>query len=174
MISLAIEIIAGLWPTKEKSLEERSDERALYLNFSAPGEFVRRLNQSGWLEDEVLAAGALRQGRPPSMLRAATGLVFVEMARRRCKFLPREFVLAATADRVVAFDMSAEGVDVGAPVIKIKRGELGSWPRAAVGVDGLTDDRLAGGGTLRLAGERFPFSWDYDDCSNELVALLRG
>src|SRR5262245_49772109 len=87
------------------------------------------LNESGWLAEEVLAAGALRQGKPPTLLTAATGIVFLRMARKRTKLLPREFVFAATADRVAAFAMTAEGGDTSPTVIKIKRGEIGSWPR---------------------------------------------
>jgi hypothetical protein len=74
-----------------------------------PGALTRGLNESGWLADEVIAAGVLRQGKAPSVLGAVTGLVLIELARRRSKSLPREFVLAATAERAVAFATSAEG-----------------------------------------------------------------
>ncbi len=137
--------------------------------------FSRGLNESGWLADEVLAAGALRQGKPPSILTAATGLVLLQLARRRSKLLPREFVLAATADRVVAFAMTAEGSETTTTVIEIKRGEIGSWPRELVRVIDPAKGLLAKGATLELAGvDRFPVTWDGDDSTDVLVDLLSG
>ena len=65
-----------------------------------PGAIKQALNASGWLDDEVVAAGELRQGRAPSLLGMVTGTALIEVARpRRTKLLPRRFVLAATADR---------------------------------------------------------------------------
>jgi hypothetical protein len=99
----------------------------------------------------------LRQGRPPSPLALVTGSVLVQMARApRSKSLPRQFALAVTADRVVAFAMSAwkEGdavTDSGA-VVRIKPGERGSWARGSVP---LTDPHKrvgTKGGTLQPAG----------------------
>lgn len=137
--------------------------------------FRQPLNESGWLGDEVLAAGTLRQGKPPSLLTAATGLVLLQMARRRSKLLPREFVLAVTPYRVVAFAMSAEGTETTTTVIKIKRGEIGSWPRELVRVIDPAKGLLAKGATLELAGvERLPVMWGGDDSTDELVDHLVG
>jgi hypothetical protein len=56
---------------------------------------------------------------------------------RRCKSLSRDFCVAVTADRVVALAIGAsaeggEGTDV---IVKVKRGERGSWSRRAVRID---------------------------------------
>ena len=109
---LAIDV---LWPTRAPKSVERSVERiaemgasgTLRVESAVAGAFKRRLNESGWLADEVIEAGMLQQGRPPSLLALTTGLVLLQMARsRRSKSLPREFALAVTADRVVAFALS--------------------------------------------------------------------
>jgi hypothetical protein len=42
-----------------------------------------RLNQSGWLADEVLAAGALRQSKQRSLLALVTGVALIEVLRPR-------------------------------------------------------------------------------------------
>jgi hypothetical protein len=62
------------------------------------GAIKRALNESGWLGDEVIAAGQLRQGKAPSLVAMVTGWALVELLRpRRSKSLPRQFVLASTA-----------------------------------------------------------------------------
>src|SRR5262249_37161717 len=137
--------------------------------------FTRAVNESGWLDDEAIAVGVLQQGRPHSVFGLVTGLALVELARSRpSKSLPREFALAVTADRVVAFAMSAwaEGTDTTTRVVKIKRGERGSWPRELVGVTDRYENRLLKGGTLDVAGERIPVLWDDHSSSKELLALL--
>src|SRR4051794_5012073 len=97
-------VIDVLWPWGEsKSIEERVAARTgadtLGVELSAPDSFKRRLNESGWLADEVVAAGLLRQGKAPSMLAMITGAALVEvLRRRRAKALPREIALAVTAD----------------------------------------------------------------------------
>jgi hypothetical protein len=172
MLDVVIDLAIGLWPSKGERIAEQSDPDTIAVRFGVPGAFTRGLNQSGWLHDEVIAAGTLRQGKAPSAFSAATGLVLVEMARRRSKSLPREFVLAVTADRVVAFAMSS--LEEGAtPLIKIKRGELGSWPRELVRLIDPTEGVFTRGLTLELAGvERFPVTADDDDSTNELIELL--
>src|SRR5689334_12068397 len=47
-----------------------------------------------WVDEPVLAAGQLRQGRR----------IFDLLRPRRCRLLPREFVLAVTRTRVVVFE----------------------------------------------------------------------
>jgi hypothetical protein len=174
-----------LWPSRAKGRTERSLDRivdwldpgTLPVRFGIPGELKRRVNESGWLADEVIAAGVLRQGKAPSLLALVTGLALIQMARpRRSKSLPREFALAVTADRVVAFAMSpskeAEQNDLGFTV-NIKPGECGSWPRHSVR---LSDPQQRVGwkdATIELAGpERIPVAWDGDDSTDELVELL--
>jgi hypothetical protein len=172
MWDVVLDVAAGLWPSRGAQVVEQGDRDSIIVDFG-PGAVARRLNESGWLSDEVIAAGALRQGKAPSLLTAVTGLVLIELARRRSKSLPREFVLAATAERVVAFAMSAEGTDGTTTVVKIRRGELSSWPRELVRLLELTDGLFTRGATLELAGvERFPVTSDGDDSTSELFELL--
>ena len=93
------------------------------------------------------------------------------MARRRSKLLPRQFVLAVTTDRVVAFAMRTEGTET-TTTIKIRRGELGSWSRDAVRAVDPTRGFLTRGATLELAGERVAVTSDDDDSTKELIEAL--
>ena len=171
MWDVVLDIAVSLWPGRRERIQENGDPRTIAVQFGAPGAFTRDLNESGWLADEVIAAGALRQGKPPSALTALTGLVLIEMARRRSRLLPRQFVLAVTTDRVVAFAMRAEGSET-TTTIKIKRGELGSWSREAVRAVDPTRGFFTRGGTLELAGERVAVTSDDDDSTNELIDAL--
>src|SRR5262245_34716063 len=171
-VEAAVEVASWLWPSGDKPEAEKRDPNVVAVRFSEPGGFTRGLNESGWLADEVIAAGALRQGKPPSLLTAATGLALIELARRRSKTLPREFVLAATETHVVAFGMRTKDADT-SPVIEIKRGELGRWPRELVGLTDVKQRLFNSGATLVLAGERILVTSDDDDSTNELIALLR-
>jgi hypothetical protein len=139
--------------------------------------FTRRLNQSGWFDEEIVAAGLLTQGRPHSLTSMVTGWALVELARaRRAKSLPREFCVAVTADRVFVLALSAwseggEGQDV---VVKVKREELGSWSRGSVRIDldGRKHTFGQKGGMLDLAGvEQVPVNWELDS-SDAVVELL--
>jgi hypothetical protein len=145
------------------------------------GAIKQALNASGWLGEEVIAAGELRQGAPLTILGAITGTAAIELLRpRRSKALPRQFVLAATADRVVAFKASGGGGDeyASAYPIRISPGERGSWPRASVRMLDLPDGGRSKGGTLELAGtERLPVArsgFDRDPDTDELIDLLSG
>jgi hypothetical protein len=171
-IDAAVEVATLLWPSGDKPAAEPRDPNIVAVQFSEPGGFTRGLNGSGWIAEEVIAAGALRQGKPPSLFTAATGLALIELARRRSKSLPREFVLAATEKHVVAFGMCTKDADT-SPVIEIKRGELGRWPRELVGLTDVRKRTFNSGATLVLAGERILVSSDDDDSTNELIALLR-
>jgi hypothetical protein len=129
--------------------------------------FKRRLTESGWFDEEIVAAGMLTQGKAQSLVSLLTGWALVEMVRgRRCKALSRDFCLAVTADRVVALDISAvaeggEGKDV---VVRVKPGERGSWSRGSVRIDR--------GGMLDLPGlGQFPVNWEGSG-EEELVSLL--
>lgn len=167
-------------PSREvKSVErlvEKSQAGKLAVELRVPGAFTRGLNRSGWLADEVISAGLLRQGKAPSVLGLITGLALIELLRPRpSKSLPREFVLAATADRVVAFAVSLLRAGDGTTdtVVWIKPGERASWPRELVRVIDPPTGRRMRGATLELDGvERIPVSWDGDDSTDELVELL--
>ena len=171
-IDAAVDIATTLWPSGDQPETEKRDPNIVAVRFSEPGGFTRGLNGSGWIADEVIAAGALRQGKPPSLFTAATGLALIELARRRSKSLPREFVLAATEKHVVALAMRTKDADT-SPVIEIKRGELGRWPRELVGLTDVRKRMFNSGATLVLAGERILVTSDDDDSTNELIALLR-
>jgi hypothetical protein len=141
--------------------------------------FKRRLNASGWFDEEVVAAGLLTQGKPHSLMSMVTGWALVELARaRRSKSLPREFCVAVTANRVVALALSAwsegEGVDA---VVKLKREEIGSWPRGSVRIDPDERKSMFGqkAGMLDLAGlEQFPVNWELDSSDDVVELLARG
>jgi hypothetical protein len=170
-------VIDVFWPQRAVESVERIAEKSasgtLAVEFRVPGAFKDRLNESGWLAEEVIAAGVLRQGKPPSLPAMVTGLALIEVLRpRRSKTLPREFALAATADRVVAFAMSPwkEGDGTTDHVVKIKPGERGSWPRESVR---LPTRGERNGGALDLAGlERIPVTWDGDQSTDELIEHL--
>jgi len=174
-----------LLPSRAPKSVERSAERiaekgaagTLRVECGVAGAFRRRLNESGWLADDVIAAGVLQQGKPTSLLAMITGMGLTEVVRaRRCRSLPREFVLAVTADRVVAFALSPwkEGDGDTVSVVKIKPGERGSWPRGSVQLIDLHTRVGTSGGTLDLAGEEsFPVICDGDPSTDELVDLLR-
>jgi hypothetical protein len=161
------------------SIFDKGNPDQLRVRLIEPDGFKRRLNQSGWFEEEVVAAGMLTQGRAQSLLSLVTGWALVEMVRgRRCKWLSRDFCLAVTADRVVALEVSAwsegaEGTDV---IVKVKRGERGSWSRRSVKID-LDDSNLKSGvkgGTLNLAGaEQFPVNWDGPSVGGLIELLAR-
>jgi hypothetical protein len=178
---LAIDV---LWPSKGPKSVERSAERivekrtsgTLRVECGVPGALRRRLNESGWLADEVIATGVLAQGKTHSLPALVTGLALIEVARtRRCNTLPREFVLAVTTDRVVAFAISPwkEGDGDTVSAVNIKPGERGSWPRGSVRLIDLHTRVGTRGGTLELAGEEpFPVTCDRDAGTDELIGLL--
>jgi hypothetical protein len=169
-------VIDVFWPQRAAEPVEQSASGTIAVQFRVPGAFKDRLNESGWLAEEVIAAGVLRQGKAPSLPALITGLALIEVLRpRRSKSLPREFALAVTAGRVVAFAMSvwAEGDGTTDRVVKIKPGERGCWPRESVRLI----DRPAGGkrngGSLDLAGvEQIPVMWDGDQSTDELIEHL--
>ena len=179
---LAVDV---LWPSKGPKSVERSAERivekrtsgTLRVECGVPGALRRRLNESGWLTDEVVAAGTFEQGTPPSLLGLVTGAALIEVARgQRSKALPREFALAVTADRVVAFAISpwkeGDAVTDSVAAIRIKPGECGSWPRGSVRLTDLHQRAGTQGATLELAGaEPFPVMTDPNFGADELIEL---
>lgn len=83
-------------------------ERTLKIKPWRQGALKEALNESGWLDEEVLAAGHLRQGKGVTFLRVITGAVLWDVVRpRRTRLLPRHFVLALTPTRLVAFKATA-------------------------------------------------------------------
>ena len=175
------EVLDVVWPSKESgSLEQLLGKKTkpdeLRVELAAPGALKQRLNESGWLADEVMAADLVCQGKPLSLLGMITGYALIEVARpRRAKSLPRQFVLAVTADRVVAFALSpwSEGGEGTVSVVWIKRDECGSWPRELVRLLDPSTRGVSKGATLELASqERFPVTWEGDDDTKELIGLL--
>src|SRR5215213_657464 len=108
------------------------------------------------LGEEVIAVGSLSQGKPPSMLSMITGTALVGLLKPRAsKALPKRFLLAVTADRVVALrgtEISDEdGNSNGAAIL----GEIASWPREEVSaVPASTEESK--GGTLQIPGASIP------------------
>lgn len=160
-------------PTGSGKLTERLYERTtrgmLVFESRRPHATRRALNGSGWLDDEVVAAGQLRQGTEPSVVAMVTGAALIQLLRpRRSKSLPSQFVLAVTPDRVVAFEAGGGGDSESNYELRVKPGAVGSWPRELVrAVDGVLD----------LAGERIPVArvnLNGDSSTDELLAVLGG
>jgi hypothetical protein len=170
-------LMPGAGPEVDRLFDKKNRLRVPVVE---PDGFKRRLNASGWFEDEVVAAGMLNQGKAQSLLALMTGWALVEVVRgKRCKWLSRDFCVAVTADRVVvlAIAAAAEGDDGTDVVVKVKPGELGSWSRGSVRID-LDDRELKSGvkgGTLDLAGaERFPVNWEGPSVGGLIELLARG
>jgi hypothetical protein len=109
-------------------------ERLYVPETDSPGAIKKALNDGGWVDGLVLAAGDLRQGKEPSLTSMLTGTALVEVLRPPCsKSLPRHFVLALTADRIVAFKALGSGNDeAGVYELWLRPDEFASWPREAV------------------------------------------
>jgi hypothetical protein len=177
---VAIEVFMPNGPgTDLDRLFDKKNPNQLRVPINQRGALKRRLNESGWFDEEIVAAGLLTQGKAQSLLSLVTGWALVELARgRRCKSLPRELCVAVTADRVMVLAMSAwaEGDDTDIDtIIKVKREERGSWSRGSVRLE-LDPPRKVWngmeGGMLDLAGERFPVNWSSGASATELVDLF--
>jgi hypothetical protein len=165
------------------SLFDKKNPDQLRVPVAEPESFKRRLNLSGWFDEEIVAGGLITQGKAQSLKSMMTGWALVEVVKaRRYKALPREFCLAVTDKRVIALGLSpwSEGggetssIDV---VVKVKRGEIASWSRGEIHIepDGRRPRTGYRGGTLHLGGERVPVNWDSDSKQvGELVGLLAG
>jgi hypothetical protein len=79
-----------------------------------------------WVDEPVLAAGQLRQGRG----------ILDFLRPRRCRQLPRGFVLAVTRTRVVAFEAWGDAAGIG-----IKPGVRAAFPRDEVQLADLAQGR---------------------------------
>jgi hypothetical protein len=111
-----------------------------------------------WVDEPVIAAGRLRQGGP----------FLAALRPRHCRLLPRQFVLALTPTRAVAFEAWGTGDAIG-----IRPGIRAAFSRDEVE---LTDLRT-GSATMRIRDERFPVSRPSgggDPDTDELIALLGG
>jgi hypothetical protein len=163
------------------SLFHKEDASLLRVPLAEPDGFKRRLNASGWFDEEIVAAGLITQGKAQSLVSLMTGWALVELAKgRRCKSLPREFCVVVTPSRVIALAMSPWSEGGGGEtdtnvIVKVKREEVGSWTRGSLRID-LDNRKLKSrirGGTLELAGlERFPVNWGADTEVAEAVELL--
>jgi hypothetical protein len=177
MLELVLDLF---WPTGSGKLTERILRRASRDQIAA--ESWRRdaiklaLNQSGWLDDAVIAAGQLRQGTAPSTVAMVTGLALIQMLRpRRSKSLPAQFVLAMTAERILAFKASGGGDSESSYELWIEPGICGAWPRELVRLADLPEGPKSKGGILDLAGERIPVAranLNGDPSTDELMELL--
>jgi hypothetical protein len=161
-----------------KDVPAKGEGKSLLVATGRLGAIKQALNRSGWLSEEVIAAGELRQGKPPSAVGMITGTALIEFARpRRSKALPRHFVLAITTDRVVAFKAwGRDGTPESGPYkVQIMPGERGSWPRASVRLTDLPNGAESDRGTLKLGGrERFPVAMLRDRNTDELIEVLGG
>ena len=149
-------VIDLFWPSREIKSLERLDKHltagTLPVEWRRPGAFKRALNQSGWLDRRGGRGRHGHAGEDQSLFRMITGLALLEVLRpRRSKTLPKEFVLAATADRVVALALSPwkEGIGDIVDVVKIKNEQRGSWRRGHVRVIDPTVGRVQNGGDAR-------------------------
>jgi hypothetical protein len=127
------------------------------LGESMTGETTMKAIVEKELGEEVVAAAALSQGKPPSMLSMVTGAALIGLVRPRAsKELPKRFILAVTADRVIALRgtpiSDEEGRDTGVAL----RGEIASWPRSEVSALPTSTEKGSKGGTLRIPGAEIP------------------
>src|SRR4051812_21630143 len=107
------------------------------------------------LDEGILAAGQLRQGKAPSMASMLIGTALIEVLRpRRSKALPRHFVLAVTATRVVAYKAWGGGEDD--YTLHLRGGIAAEFPRGDVTLHGLDKGARSRGGTLRIRDEDVP------------------
>jgi hypothetical protein len=153
------------------------DSAGMTTATARPSSIGGHINAMGWLDEPVIAAGQLRQGKAPSILGMLFGTALFEILRpRRSKLLPRHFVLAVTATRVVAFKAWSGG-DGSEYALGIRPGVRATFARDEVELTDLSDGSESRGAIMRIRGERFPVcrpnlngDWDTD----ELIALLAG
>jgi hypothetical protein len=183
LAELIFDFLPGPWRRSDdrgtEILGKMMSDRLYVPETDSAGAIKRALNGSGWVDGEVLAAGDLRQGKPPSLVAMLSGTALIEVLRpRRSKSLPRHFVLAVTRDRVVAFKTLSSGDDGVDPIYElwIRPDEFGSWPREAVRFTNPAQGNDSTAGTLELDGlERVPlYSSGNDPSTRELLEFLAG
>ena len=115
------------------------------------------INSLEWLGEEVIGTAALKQ-----------------KLFGRSRLLPREFVLAATESRVVAYRAKGKKEGILLYRIRILPGEQGSWPRASVKVFDLDEGRESERASIKVAGERVAVKrlYDLDIATDEFFDLL--
>src|SRR5687768_14814711 len=153
---------------------------ALSLHTATDGIIKLAIDDAGWLEEEVVAAGQLRQGKAPSMAAMITGVALIEVLRpRRSKLLPRHFVLAVTATEVVAFKATGGSGEDSSSIykVRIREGIEARFPRDAVSLSDIPEGEKSKGGIMTINGESFPVArpnLNGDPNTDELIAVLAG
>jgi hypothetical protein len=172
------------WPQSRRAerlgdkITEKIDSGSVLT--AEPGAIKRHMNEKGLLAEEVLAAGELRQGKEPSLVSMITGWALVELLRpRRSKSLPRHFVLAVTAGRVVAFKAlsGSDDEDGNGPCrLWIRRAERGSWLAGSVQLVDIVERKGSTVATLVLDGVERVLVYrpnpDTDPSTDELFEVL--
>lgn len=111
------------------------------------------LDETGWLGAPVRAAAVVRQGHSPSLVATAIGYGLISLLKPRPRRdLPRTLVLAATAERVVAYRARCVTHDEDDLYVTIWPDELASWPRGSVTVE-TAKQGMNENATLRIAGQ---------------------
>jgi hypothetical protein len=135
---------------------------------------------TGWGLSDVDAACLIRQGHSPSMASAMVGIgVLKLLSPKKAKDLPRKFVLAARADRVIAFnaDSHSRGESPHSVMhVTIEPGEIAGWSRTEVS---MRADKagMNQNATLILAGTEVPCTvpdGDAEEAFRELITALGG
>ena len=133
-----------------------------------------------WGLTDCEAACLVRQGHAPSLASAMLGVGVLKLLKPRAeKELPRKFVLAATRDRVLAFDASSHSRGERSDAVlhvTIEPGEIASWPRADVSMRA-DEGGMNQNATLVIAGKEVPCAvpdGNADDAFRELIAKLGG
>ena len=180
LAELMLDFLPGPWRKSEdrgaELLGKMLSDRLHIPETDSPGAIKKAMNESGWVDGQVIAAGDLRQGKEPSLVSMMTGTALVEVMRpRRSASLPRHFVLALTGERIVAFKTLGTGDDeAGVYELWIRPDEFASWPREAVRLLDIKRGPMSTAATLELNGlERMPVLAANDDPSSvELLELL--
>ncbi len=153
---------------------------SLKLQTAADGIIKLAIEDAGWLEEEVLAAGQLRQGKAPSMVAMITGYALVEVLRpRRSKLLPRHFVMAVTPTEVVAWKATGGSSEDASTVyaVNIREEVAARFPRESVSLTDIPEGEKSKGGIMTINGESFPVArpnLNGDPNTDELIAVLSG
>jgi len=151
------------------------------FNPNSDGVFKLWLNSEGPLEEEVSAAGHLRQGKAQPLIALILGYGLWEILRpKRSKLLPRHFVLALTESELVAFKATAGGGGAeGSGPYEVRMGDdaAARYPRESVSLSQLDPEKQerSQGFLLTIGGETFPVcrpNMDGDPNTDEFIAIL--
>jgi hypothetical protein len=141
------------------------------------GSLKLALNDKRLLDEPVLVAGQLRQGKAPSMAAMIVGWALIEVLRpRRYKPLPRHFVLALTESEAVFFKASGgSGESDRTYVVNIHEKVAARYPRSAVSIADIPEGERSKGGIMSVNGDTFPVArpnLNGDPNTDELIAAL--